>query len=222
MKIYIGDKLHEFSEEQLEYMYLDEGNEGIVYRYKEKAIKIYKDYCFKERLDEKTAILMSKIKTRRILLPETMVYSINHEFRGYTTKFIQAYLLSHINEMTMRNFLAEVEIYDDDINILSKEKILLNDFLRENLKYDSKLYMVDPGSFYKCEEEDSTTIEKANAKELNNLVVCQIFYAVPGLTKGKKIKLLNHFEDIDQISSVLKEEAKPEEKVKEYVKRICA
>lgn len=49
MKLYIEDKLHEFTEEQLNYMYLDEGNEAVIYRKGNQVLKVYKDYYFQEK-----------------------------------------------------------------------------------------------------------------------------------------------------------------------------
>ncbi len=222
MKIYIGDKLYEFTDEELDYMYIDEGNEAIVYRKNDKALKIYKEYCYKDRLNEATAEDLSNIKTRRLLLPEKMIHLIDGKFKGYTTTFIQGYLLSHMNEMLMRDFMKEISIYDEDIEILSDEHILIADLIRENIKYDSRIYNVDPGSYYKLPKVDKAKIIRNNQEALNMFVVGHIFYAIPKLSREKKEKLVNHFQGIDKISRVMKEEAKEDEKVKEYVKRICA
>ena len=100
---------------------------------------------------------------------------------------------------------------------------MIDDLIRENLKYDSRLYMVDPGSYYKGPSTvDKAIIKRENKKMLNEFVVDQIFSTVPNLSRKKKEKLNKHFTDIDEITLALKNESKETETVKEYVKRICA
>ena len=42
MIIYINGERIELTKEQLDYLYLGEGQEGVTYIYKDKALKIYK------------------------------------------------------------------------------------------------------------------------------------------------------------------------------------
>lgn len=221
MKFYIGDKLYEFTEDELAFMYLDEGNEGIIYQKGKAAIKIYNDYCAKTRLDEETTIQLTKINTRRLLLPRKVVRTITGEFKGYTTNFIQGYYLNHIYDMRMQEFMDEISLYDEDIDILSAELVLIDDLIRENLKYNFGIYAVDPGSYYKRQQDEKNKIHSLNQQMLNDFVIGQIFLAAPKLTNKQKEKLVHHFEGIEDISDVMKEEARRDEKIKNYVKRIA-
>lgn len=222
MKIYIGDKLYEFTEDELAFMYLDEGNEGIIYHKGEQVIKIYKDFCSKTRLDEETTIQLTKINTRRLLLPRKVIRTITGQFKGYTTSFIQGYYLNHIYEMRMQEFMDEISLYDEDINILSDELILIDDLIRKNLKYNSQIYAVDPGSFYKSIKDERNKIYRINQQMLKDFVVGEIFLETPNLTNKQKEKIVRHFEATEEISDMMKEEARNNEKLKKYVKRIAA
>ena len=99
MIIYINGERIELTKEQLDYLYLGEGQEGVTYIYKDKALKIYKSYSSINRLSEKEALYLSKIPTKRILMPIDLVYDENGNFIGYTTKFIQNYNRATIKQL---------------------------------------------------------------------------------------------------------------------------
>ena len=89
MKMLIDNKSLNIAD--IEKHYIDEGTEVVVYKYNDMALKIYKDYCRKQRLDLDTAKELSKIDTSRILLPRNIVYTENGEFIGYTTNKSKGY-----------------------------------------------------------------------------------------------------------------------------------
>ena len=78
MKYFLGTEEINFSEKELLDSYINEGTEGITYKYKNSAIKIYSNtYPYKPKLSEEEIFRMSKIPTKRILMPEKPLYDEN-------------------------------------------------------------------------------------------------------------------------------------------------
>ena len=62
MIFFIDDKKYDYSEKELDDLLIsDEGLEGNVYRIGKRAVKIYRPYMFKNRLDERTTNLLKRI-----------------------------------------------------------------------------------------------------------------------------------------------------------------
>lgn len=121
MIIYINDQEYELTKEELEYRYLGEGKEGTTYIWNDKVLKIYKPYSSISRLSEQEALYLSKIPTKRILLPLDIIYDENHNFIGYTTKFILNHNCAIINQLPVSKIKEELELVKEDIFMLSEK-----------------------------------------------------------------------------------------------------
>ena len=67
--LFINNKLYEFSESNLNDMYLDEGKEGVIYQYKGYVLKIYHPRIRKARLSENDVLKLIEIQKNKLLLP---------------------------------------------------------------------------------------------------------------------------------------------------------
>lgn len=221
MKLYFDGELICFSERDLDYMYLSEGTEGIVYRYKENALKIYKEFSVKSRLDESTAKELTLIRTNRILLPRKLLHNISSKFVGYSTMFLDKYSPKYISNMKMEDFNKEISLLCKDSDILASNHVDIEDLNSDNMIYDGSIYICDPGS-YKIRNNDSVShISKHNRQVMIEFLVDSILKQSSKLNKREKKNLENHF-FIDDclIEDMLCEEAEPNETVGNYVKRI--
>lgn len=219
MKLYVENEEYNFSDDDLEYMYLDEGNEAKVYRYKNLALKVYKDHCRKIRLNEDITKKMCSIETKRILLPRKVIYGENSEFLGYVTDYITGYSLSHISKMKMRKFVTELDCIYDDVMLLSDKGFELYDLHRNNMLYDGGIYLSDPGS-YILEEDGSIDCLEDNIYRINTLIVDDILKFSTKLTR-KKSKSVSQFLSCDgYIGEFIKDTADPNETIHAYMKRI--
>lgn len=220
MKLYIGEKLVEFSEKELNKMYVDEGYEAVVYKYGEDALKIYKSYCYKERLNDEGVTLLSQYSslTKRILLPKDSIYDEKHHFCGYTTDFIYKSSIKDIFKMSIPSFLTEFDAIRDDVIFLSEKSVYLGDFCGSNVVYDGNINLVDPGSYsvYKVDDTSSTLLY--NQLELNYLFVSLL--SLMKVSDVRRCALAEKIVEYDYVGDFIRKTALDGENVKTYVKRI--
>ena len=120
MKFFIGDKEYNYSDKQLALQLISSGDEAEVYRIKDKAVKIYNEKCYKNRLDEETVEYFKTINTNRILLPIDTVYDENKIFKGLTTKLIEVGSKQVIGRMKVPKFIKEIQLLIDDTKLLTE------------------------------------------------------------------------------------------------------
>lgn len=220
MLVYIGNECFDFDEDDLEYMYIDEGDEALVYRHGMQALKIYRDYCYKPKLDESNTKKLTNIKTKRILMPRCPIYvGTKNNFKGYTTEpFIYALPKKQIKNMPIDSFLSEIDLFKEDAYTLAENKFEIDDLYLDNIVYNGKLYMVDPGSF---EEVNLSTSEifRRNVVEINELVKDELFSLVKVPKKGR-VKINEYFDEFEYIGDAIKDSFSYGESVNRYVKKM--
>lgn len=69
--------------------YIDKGEEGSVYRYQEKTIKIYHDCPRKTTASLELLKVLKTINTQRILMPIDILMETSNKAKGYITPFIE-------------------------------------------------------------------------------------------------------------------------------------
>lgn len=220
MRILLGDKLLEFTEEELDYMYLDEGNESEVYRYGDVVLKIYKPYCIKDRLCEEDVLKLSRISTKRILMPSEVIRNAdNGDFIGYSLPYVEKYPRDCILRMKMKDFLSELDIVLSDVETLSKRYVDIEDLHVDNILYNGKFFIGDPGSFEFRRNSPVGRIYRDNISSLNNFVTREVFSLV-NLSKAKRLEMLSMFDDYDYIGEQLRDDVKSRDTISAYVKRM--
>lgn len=218
MKIVLNDKLLEFSDDELDYMYIDEGNESEVYKYGDVALKIYKPYCRKERLREEDVVRLREISTKRFLMPKDIIRDEFGKFIGYTLPFIYKYPSSTIGRISMIEFLDELDIVCCDIELLAQRGIDIEDLHIDNVLYNDKFFIGDPGSFEFKKSSLVGRIYRDNIYSLNRFVINDIF-GLAKLSRPKKDIIDEMFDDYYYIGDQIREDVRPKESVVSYVKR---
>ena len=176
MRILLGEELLEFDEEQLDYMYIDEGNESEVYRYGDTALKIYKPYCPKERLSLDEVVELSKIPTKRFLMPKEVIRDADTlEFIGYSLPFVYKYPRDILMRIKMNYFLDELDIIESDIDLLAQHHVDIEDVHIDNVLFNNGFFIGDPGSFEIKREKSTGTIYRNNIYTFNRFVKNDIF-----------------------------------------------
>ena len=200
MIIYINDKEYELKEDVLNYLYLGEGEEGIAYIQGDKVLKIYKPYCSIKRLSEEDVTYLSKIPTKRILLPIDIIYDENHNFIGYTTKFILNHQREIIKQLHISRIKGELELVKEDIFMLSEKSVSLEDFKLDNFALDDGFYMIDPGT-YRIVDYDKRKVYLENIKLYSEFFLREVLFTVIKFTKKNNLELLAN--STDYISEIL-------------------
>lgn len=220
LKIYFDGELLEFDDETLDYMYVNEGAEGEVYRYGKDAIKIYKPTCFRRRLNEEDCKKLGTILTKRILLPEKIVYSDDCKtFIGYSTPFIYKCADVRIMDMKVENFCDELDLIRDDLGVLAANGIEIDDWHTGNILYNGKLYMGDPGGLTFRSEFRPQWSMKNSEFVLNRFLKDEVF-PLAGISKGNRENAEKIFEDFDYMGDQIRDTMKEKETVRQYVKRM--
>ena len=101
---------------------LGANNEGVVYQYKNNAIKIYHKHPKKFILTKDVCEQFTKIKTQQILMPNDLVYSKDKEYIGSATLYVDKKISpSSMWETLSNNLDQEQQVLDED---LKKEEII--------------------------------------------------------------------------------------------------
>ena len=74
-------------------LYVDSGAEGKVYKYKVKAIKVYHDNLYKRILSYDDINRLKDINTRRIILPNNIIYKLKCKIVCKGTKLFNYFYL---------------------------------------------------------------------------------------------------------------------------------
>lgn len=206
----------DFSDGELQAMHIGHGLEAYVYKYKDEALKIYRNSIRKTHLSEKSAEELSKIKTERILMPRRMIHDFDTgEFLGYSLEFIPNASRKRIQRIRKEHFVEELDIIDNDLRLLADNGVFADDFTINNVLYNDNFYICDPGSFKIEKMEDPDVIYKYNVKTFNWFLIKEVFRinTKEGLMKAK-------FDVNEPLGEYIRETALPGEKVREYVKRM--
>ena len=217
--LFINNKLYEFSESNLNDMYLDEGKEGVIYQYKGYVLKIYHPRIRKARLSENDVLKLMKIHTSRFLLPLGLIYNDKKKFCGYYAKKVMTSSLDYIFNIRLSYLFDELKAFEEEIELLTNKQIEINDFIGINVLYDDHFYMCDPGSFLFNSFCSLELLRKMNYKKLNQFFIEDI------IGKGCSTRKLNNiYRCFDDISVPLSEQianiGNPNETIRQFVKRI--
>lgn len=230
MFFYYNNRVMNMSRKELNSYYLGEGLESTVYLFDEIVVKIYKSHCRKIRLNEEDVKRLSKIETERIVMPEDLVYDDLNKFSGYTMKYIPTYIKIPLKDDKINNLVKEIEKYEKDIEILSKEKISIYDLNINNAVINNGIYSIDPGSFrykdkiidFKNNPEDLTIyiIKELNREEINSFFIEEILEKCSNIPKKYRFIFEQQFNYSDILSDQIKDTMYDNESVKQYTKRL--
>ena len=196
---------------------------GDVYRYKNMALRIFKDG--EKVIDQETAKYLTDISTERILLPKKLLF-YNSAFKGYTMKLVsQKGSGKKLITTPTRDLINCVEVLEKDIETLSQKRVLLNDINPGYTLYNGELFLVNPANYSTLDLGDAKTLEQLNAFQLH-LLLTELFAGelrkekcpTPAINELKT--MLNLRDNDERISSYLKELMNGQPNVKELVKKI--
>ena len=163
---------------------LGRGFEAKVYPVKGKAYKLYRSFMLKKcNLGEKECLYLSKIPTKRVLLPDEPIYDENKKYCGYTAKMLYDGEKQALLNMTIPTFIENVKYLYEDSSLLTKYHVLMDDFSDDNMMVteDEKIYIIDPGYFY-CyslhqEKEEPENLEQQNDEFIRNDILLLLAFS---------------------------------------------
>lgn len=221
MKIIVSNRLLEFSDEELDSMYIDRGQEGSVYHFEDEAYKIYHTMCLKTRLDEESCLKLKEIPTTNVLMPKELIYNTSNQFIGYSTSFIVPESYVKIWRLKVKEFIHKIDRVYDDLRILSERHVSVADLNLDNFIYHDGFYFIDPGS-YAIEPEIVSTSKVLldNWEEFRRFIVDELFTSY--MNSKKKDKIIYKFLGEEYLPDMLVGDYYESETVKQYLKRITS
>ncbi|MBO5414405.1 MAG: hypothetical protein J6A17_02130 [Bacilli bacterium] len=147
MQFYLDGKVKEYDDDKLEY--LDEGFECFVYRLEDdKVLKELKQRSAKRTWLTKESIdRMKSIKTKRILLPTMALTDKKDNLSAYEMDYIEDYGVQNYFDLDKEKLKEENSKLKEDIELISDNKLLVEDLLTENTSFHNGIYFIDPGSY---------------------------------------------------------------------------
>ena len=220
MEFIIDNKEYNVTNEELEYRFINEGMESNVYRFRDEAFKIYKDNrCYKTKLNEKDAKYLSKIDTKRIIMPKKLIYDKNKNFIGYTLPYLTSCSKEILRRKKISNIISELKLIEKDLITLRDNNIDIEDLNIDNFIVNTGLYIIDPGSYLICKNEEKRIIEKNNKLKYIEFMINSVFPIITKLSKKQKQKL-EDFISCEYISNALDYNHEENETLLKYIKRI--
>lgn len=202
---------------------IGEGTEGKVYQIGNNTYKIYYPGTLHDGFEskEKNHIYLMNIPTKQIILPTDLIYNKFGRYIGYTAPLIEKKRVKLIDIET-KPFITNLKILEDDIKMLSTNKILMSDVKYYNFIYNGTMYIIDPGKYKKKYAEDSQLIYQQNIEKYKKLILYLIEREMSinnfGPSKIEKIMNLLRKELEFQLSEYFEAEMKKYETLNQYVK----
>lgn len=211
--------------------YIDKGEEGAVYRYQDKAIKIYHEQKRKRVISLDLLKELKTISTKRTILPtEALFDEKTNKNEGYISKFLEGNK-EDIYFYKKEKLLEELTYLNSDFKILGKESIAIGDLRNSNyLSNATGLYLFDCGDYYNTTIKiDTTNINKKEFQEffLYNLIGMRLQeegrklsvseQTITSIYRKTRHQVIHHPEGL---SDYLKKSMQDEETLNHYVKRL--
>ena len=220
MIFYVNDKKYNLSDNDMKKKFLSSGLESYVYKFDNRVFKLYKKICLKYRLDEKGVKYLSKIPTKRILLPKEIIYDENHEFFGYTMKHIRHDDKEEISNLKKEKLLKELFFIKKDLLLLKENNVFIDDLCDNNFVFNNGIYFIDPGSYEINKTKSKEYIEIINREKMNNFIINYILFSDYKIKINERKKINKYFPLNEYIYEVLKKDIKQKELVKDYANRV--
>lgn len=217
MKLYIGDRLLNMEEDELDKLYLNEGSEGVIYRLGSEVLKVYKDNPLIDKLSKESIDDLKTLNLKRILVPNESLLDENGNTIGYSSKYLEEDSFEKIFSMDASLIKNEIYLLIDDIRTLSRHGYEIDDLHLCNLIVsNNKIYFIDPGAFHKTKDEFDE-LYRINRYKFDNFIVNDLFAS--SLSKKNRKKLEKAYDTRCDLMSFL-DEMDDDENIKNFAKKV--
>lgn len=124
-------------------------------------------------LTEETVDRMRNIKTNRILLPTDKIMK-DDKFIGYKMNYVENLGNDSYFELDKNKLQDEHKRLKEDIEILSDNKISIEDLNHPNTSYHKGLYLIDPGSYIFDDDLSSNQVYGINIGLFNEYLIQEV------------------------------------------------
>ena len=205
MKFYIDDKVFDYDEDELEEIFIGEGEEGSCYRVHDYVnnfvMKIHHKKPEKIILDEDTCKVISNIDTERIKLPNDLIYDKDGNYIGYTVDYVD-YKKPKIRNLKIGRVVNEFYKLEKDVDVLSKNNVYIDDLNIYNTIFSDGIYICDPGSFSLAENKlQERYVGYYNKLRINEYEISEILFNLLKFNRREEKLLRKLFLDNEEYIS---------------------
>ena len=147
--------------------YLSKSDTGTVYRYNGKAIHIFPDNV-DGVFSEEEGLYLTNLDTHRILLPDDILYKNKHMV-GFTTTLPRKNRSQKLINSDKTDFLYSLYLLEEDVDVLSKHRVLMSGLVTDKSLYNGDLYLLDPSKYGRISMGEDTIL-KLNLYQLHLLI----------------------------------------------------
>ena len=181
------------------------------------ALRVFKDNIDRNIvLSKDDCEYLTTLRSDRILLPKKLLFK-NKKYCGYSYRLLPNVVKKEkIISTDMESFISDVEMLEEDINLLSQNRVMLDGITPYNIVYNDGLYITDASQFkvLDVEEFDYRQLRKLNDYQVQLLLESLI------TTELKKervdINKINSFIDLLEDRNTDIKQSKYYEKLFEY------
>ena len=145
------------------------------------ALRVYKDNINRSLvLSKDDCDYLSGLRSDRILLPKKLLYK-NNSYCGYSFRLLnKSPKKEKIIGTNIEDFISDVEMLEEDIDFLSRKRVMLDGITPNNIVYDDGLYLTDSSQFkvLDVEEFDYRCLRQLNDYQvqllLESLIVSEL------------------------------------------------
>ena len=123
----------------------NKGSEFIVYKYEKDVVKLYKENYKLSHLSPEEMKFLSKLSTKRILVPSNKLLDQKGNMIGYQMPLILGE--RDLQMDSMQHLLQELCVLKNDIDLLCEYSVILMDINPGNTIYNGNLFLIDPGNY---------------------------------------------------------------------------
>lgn len=202
---------------------IGEGSEGKVYLFNNNTYKIYYPCSLYDGFGtkEKRHGYLINIPTKQIILPSKLIYNKFGRYIGYTALPI-AKSNSKLIDIETKHFVKNLQILENDIKLLSQNKVLMADVKYYNFIYNGSMYIIDPGRYRLVFNEKEEELYNQNIEQYKKLLLYLLENEMHNIkllpSKIKIILDLINKEMENDICYYFKNEMKKRDTLKEYIK----
>ncbi len=166
------------------------------------ALRIYKDNIDKSLvLSKDDCEYLSNLRSDRILLPKKLLYK-NNNYCGYSFRLLnRSPGKEKMISTDMEDFISDIEMLEEDIDLLSRKRVLLDGITPSNIVYSDGLYLTDASQFkvLDVEEFDYKSLRKLNDYQVQLLIESMIVSELrkEGITNSQINDFIGLLEDRD-------------------------
>lgn len=212
---------------------LANGKTGDVYKYKNSALKIFRE-GIEPPMDVETARYLKGIPTSRILLPQKLLF-YNNTFKGYTYRLVSKKGSGKRMIMLPKDeFIGNIALLERDAELLSEKKVLLAGIDPTNYIFNGDLYITDPSKYSildilpdnKLEElEKIAELEILNKYQLHLLITAILCSEmrkenIESKKENRLKEILSIKDDTQNSSDFFADIISNNESVKQFVKKL--